>query len=464
MKYDIAVVGGGPAGYTAALHGSSLGAKVVLFEENKPGGVCLNSGCIPTKTYLFQSELLEHIRLATEEGVFRDAGQYSFKKIYDRKNKVVEKLVSGVDGLLRTAGVTVVRESAVCKDAHTIVAGGETYKTKKLILATGSKNAVLPIDGITGRNVLDHVGALDLKRLPQRLVIIGAGVVGLELACVFSSFDVQVTLLEAMNDLLPNVDGEAVQFLKNNMKKTGICLELGVKVLSIADDGDGKRVTCEYADGKKEFMADYVISAVGRAPTNQIALNLGLKTDTKGFLAVNDRMQTSHADVYAAGDITGGYLLAHSAYAEAEIAVRNCLGEKEKVDLSVMPRCIFTMPTISEVGLNEAEARKAYQDIKTGKFPFAASGRAVSMGADSGFVKWIARADGSLLGCTIVGAPETSELISVAVVALQAHLKAEAFVPMIFPHPTLSESVKEGAMAVLGQALHVPNDTRRPEH
>lgn len=455
MTYDVAVVGGGPAGYAAALKGARMGAKVILFEAGKVGGTCLNVGCIPTKCLVTQAELIERIRLGTQKGIFRDAGQFSYKKIHEEQERVVARLTGGVSTLLKAAGVTVVQAEAHFIDAHTLQANGQEYKAKKAIIATGSKNMVLPLPGMDGGNVLDSTAALALTRLPRSIVIVGAGVIGLEFASAFCALGSEVTAVDVLPALLPGEDHEAADALQKQMEAHGVRFSLGARVLSISDEQGQKCVTIEKDSLPQKLYGEYVLVATGRVPAGTAAAELGLKTDKKGFIIVDPEMKTSVEDIYAAGDVIGGYLLAHSAYAEAETAVSNCMGKSGQVRLDMMPRCIFTLPGLAAVGLTGAKAEEA-GGIVTGKFPFSASGKAMAGGMEAGFVKWVARREtGELLGCTILGV-ESAELLSAATVAVNCRATVEDFEKMIFAHPTLSESIKEAALDCAGNALHLP--------
>ena len=455
MKYDIAVIGGGPAGYSAALKGAQLGARVVLFEGNKIGGTCLNVGCIPTKCYVSQAELVERIRQNTDKGIFREAGLFSFKKIFEEKERVVQKLTSGVSALLKGAGVIVIGENARFESANRLIAGGEVYTADKVIVATGSGNAHPAIPGIDGKNVLDSTGILALDKLPESLVIIGAGVIGLEIACAMNAFGCKVTAVDILPEILPGEDSEAVSALFASLKKSGIRFELGCRVVRIGDAQGGKCVIIEKDGQQKTIASEYVLVGVGRTPISGIAADIGIERDKKGFIVVDEYMETSVKGVYAAGDVAGGYLLAHSAYEEAETAVYKCVGKTKKARLDIMPRCIFTLPGLAAVGMTEQQAKQGY-DITTGKFPFAANGKALAAGTAAGFVKWVAdQKSGKLLGCAIVGG-ESAELIGSAVVALNMGATVKDFESMIFPHPTIGESVKEAALDNIGHALHIP--------
>lgn len=459
MKYDLAVIGGGPAGYSGALKAAKLGQKVVLFESDRVGGTCLNVGCIPTKCYVSQAETIEKIRRATENGIFKDAGQFSYKKIFEEKERVVKRLTNGVAGLLRAAGVTVVDGKVESCNGGRLTAGGKEYEADSILIATGSKNFDLPIPGAKGSRVLDSTALLALTKMPKSIVIIGAGVIGLEFACILNTFGSKVTAVDVLPSILPNEDAECTGYLYESLKKRGIDFRLGAKVVSVGDENGQKSVKIE-KDGTVETIgAEYVLIGAGRAPANDVAKMIGVKMDGKGFVVTDDHMRTSVKNVYAAGDIAGGYLLAHAAYEEAETAVINAGGGDRTVDETIMPRCIFTSPSFAAAGLTEKQAAETHS-IVTGKFPFAANGKALAQGMEDGFVKWVAdKKDGRLLGCHIVGG-DGAELIGAAVVALCKKAAIDDFEKMIFPHPTIGESMKEGALDCAGEALHIPPHKR----
>jgi len=456
MTYDIAVIGGGPAGYSGALYGAKLGGKVVLFEKEHIGGVCLNAGCIPTKCYAHHAHVIDCVRRDTGKGIYRQAGMFSFEKIFDEKQRVVKRLTAGVAALLKAAGVAVVKAEARVKSAHTILAAGVEYRVKKILICTGSQNALPPIPGIRGDRVVDSTGLLRLKRLPRSLTIIGAGVIGLEFASILSAMGSGVTLVDVLPGLLPGEDREAVALLEGCLKKK-MGFRLGAKVSAIGDSAGQKAVSIRGGQGDETLLSDYVLVAAGRVPVNGIPQELGLALDDKGFVQVDDFFRSSLPDIYAAGDIIGGPMLAHSAYMEAETAVQNALGQRATADLGLMPRCIFSAPQFAAVGRTEPlKGEKEGEEVAFGRFPMKASGKAACADGVEGFVKFMAKKQsGELLGCTIVGG-EAAEMIMPAVTALRLGAKAEDFLPMIFPHPTLGESVREAVLDIAGLALHIP--------
>ena len=451
MDYDVAVIGGGPGGYSAALKVSQLGGRVLLFEKDKMGGTCLNVGCIPTKCYVAQAELIEQIKKNTEIGIFKDAGLFSFKKIVEEKERVVNKLTSGIGELLKAAGVKVVAGEAQMAGPTTIIAAGKEYNAKNVILANGSRNMLPPIQGVNGKNVLDSTSFLSLNKLPRSLIAVGAGVIGLEISSVLTAFGCKVAAVDILPGILPEEDAKVAGLLWGSMKKAGVAFELNSRVVKIEDKNGEKCVTLEQNGMKREICAEYVLISVGRQPNNELAKSIGVRTDEKGFVKTDQMMRTNVSHVFAVGDLIGGYLLAHSAYAEAEVAAKNCMGANEEVDLSVMPRCIFTLPTLAAVGNTIID-----ENSMTGEFPFSANGKALAGGKKEGLVKWVAnRKTQVVTGCTILGG-EAAELIHAALIAIYKQCTVNDFERMIFPHPTLGESVKEAALDSAGRAMHLP--------
>lgn len=458
MEYDVAVIGGGPGGYSAALKAAKLGGKVVLFEYEQLGGTCLNVGCVPTKCYVSQAETIRSICEKTQKGIFKDAGRYSFKKIFEEKEDVVKRLTGGVAGLLSAAGVEVVREKAAAGENRTICAGGKTYRAKNIILAEGSENFMPQIPGIDGENVVDSTGLLRREKLPESMIVIGAGVIGLEFASAFCALGCKVTALDVLPELLINEDARAAMVLKRELEKAGVQFLLGATVQKIAEKDGMKCVTYERNGEKAELRGEIILVAVGRKPVNEAAKQFKVELDEKGYAIVDGAMRTSVKNIYAVGDLAGGCLLAHAAYKEGETAAANCMGKNTQAKLNIMPRCIFTLPPMAAVG-----STKEDESTISGMFPFSASGKAMAIGEETGFVKYTAdKKSKKLLGCTVIGA-DAPELIGSAVIALQAGMTAGAFEHVIMPHPTLGECMKEAALACSGNALHLPK-IKRDDH
>jgi dihydrolipoamide dehydrogenase len=457
IKYDLIVIGGGPAGYTASIAAGRLGEKVLLIERDQLGGTCLNVGCIPTKYLLDKAAELEKIRHMTQQGIFRDAGNFSFSKIQTGKDSAVRKLVSGVKSLLKSAGVTVVAGSAKVESAHSVSCNGQEFQTGKILITTGSKPAVPPIPG-AAEFTIDSSEALALQSIPDRMAVIGGGVIGLELASAFRSFGSQVIVLEMLDQIMPGEDQDSIQELIRYLTAKKITLKTGARVSRIKKHNDSIVVDFQDKEQTLSIAVDKVLMAAGRKP-NLDGINasqLGLKLDEKGFISVDQYMQTSVEDIFAAGDVAGGWQLAHSAYIEAEGAVHNMFGNPKPVDQSVMPRCVYTMPPYAAVGLNASQANRQGIDYSIGKFAYSANGMAIAEDAFEGAAHVICdRATGKILGAQIVGlgAPE---LIATAAMAVQVGMTVDQWQEIITAHPTLSEILREAALDCKGMSIHTP--------
>lgn len=458
-KYDIAVLGGGPGGYSAAIKAAQLGGKVIIFEKENMGGTCLNVGCIPTKCLLEKAGLIEKIKKNTANGIFKEAGLFSWKKIQENKDSVVRKLTSGVESILKSYDIKIVKGKAILKESGVIELEGrnERYYVKNTIIATGSKVFIPPIQGIDGRNVIDSTEALSLKKVPVSLVIIGGGVIGLEFACIYASPGTNVTVLEMLPDIMANEDKETVLALRSELEKKKIKIITGAKVEQISELQNRKFVKYSKENNSYSCETEYVLAAVGRVANREgiDSEKLGLKLDQKGNIIVNERLETNVEGVYAVGDVIGGYQLAHSAYAEAEAAAENCLGGNVTVKLDIMPRCIYSLPQFAAVGITEEKAKEKGIPYEKGFFPYAGNGKALASDESAGFVKVIANKEtGKLLGIHIIGGYAT-ELIASAFTAMNMDASIEDFYHMIFPHPTLSEIIKESVLSAKKMAIHM---------
>lgn len=462
MTTELVVLGGGPAGYVAALRASQLGAKVTLVENRELGGTCLNRGCIPTKALLKSTEVYDIIKEASNFGVSADNAAIDFTRVIHRKETIVRQLVAGVKHLLASSGVEVVKGSARFLDRNNIeiTSSDKTYKltAQKFIIATGSVPAALPIPGFDSDDVLTSDRALNLQHPPESMVIIGGGVIGVEFATIFQSVGTKVTIIEMMPRLIPTMDTEIAQLLERSLKKRGVDIYLNSRVESIEDEDGAKLIQFKDQTGKpSSISADKVLVSVGRkANTEGLGLaNAGVKTDEKGNIQVNHFMETNIPNIYAAGDVTGGILLAHVAFEEGKAAAQNALGHKSKIDYRVVPNCIFTRPEIASVGLSEEEAQKAGYNIKVGRFPFRANGKALTMNEKEGFVKIIADSKcDEILGVHIIG-PHASDLIHEGALAIKLEATLEEIVETIHAHPTLAETMVEAALDADNLALHI---------
>lgn len=453
MHFDLMVLGGGPGGYSSAIEAAKNGLKVVLFEKDTLGGTCLNVGCIPTKYLLDKAATLEKIRGLTGKGVFKDAGSFSFRAIQKGKSEVVEKLVGGVSGLLKANGVTLVRGEVFLAGAGKATCDGMEYTAANVIIATGSVPVSIPIPG--AELAIDSTGALALQKIPHRLAVIGGGVIGLELASAFASFGSEVTIVEMLDSLLPSEEKTAADFLVKSLKKRGMKIATGSRVLSIEKSGEAFRVSFQNKDGAGEVKADIVLMAIGRKAsfTGLDTAKLGLELSERKFIQVDKHMRTNLPNVYAIGDVAGGYQLAHAAYAEAETAVANILGVERSLDVRAIPRCVYTLPCLAAVGLTSAQAAKEGIETAIGIFRYEGNGMALAEGAAGIVCVLMDKSERTTLGVHIVG-ENASELISMATVAVANRMKLEEWEHLIVAHPSLSEMLREAALDAFGKAIH----------
>ncbi|TEU17810.1 MAG: dihydrolipoyl dehydrogenase [Anaerolineales bacterium] len=463
IQTDIAILGGGPGGYVAALRAAQLGAQVVLIEEDTVGGVCLNVGCIPTKALLRSAEVYRAFLRAEAFGL-RLEGSVTpdWPAIQGRKGGIVRQLVHGVEVLLRKAGVQVLqgrgRFVAPRVLEVTTADGVQRAEAKNVIIATGSRPVRLPLPGMDLPGVIDSTGALALEALPQRLLVIGGGVVGIEFADIFNAFDVEVAVVEMLDRILPQMDGDLGKALAWTMVQRGVELYLNSQVTGVDAVEGGLRATVVTPSGEVEMGADRVVVAVGRRPNvEDLGLEAaGVRFDKTG-IPVDTQMQTNVPGVYAVGDVTGGALLAHVAMRGGEVAVENALGHVAAFDPKTTPWCVYTDPEVASVGLTEAQAREGGYEVQVGRFPLTASGKAQTYGDTDGFVKVVSEARfGEVLGLHIV-APHASDLIHEGGLALALEATLEELVATVHGHPTLGEAVREAALEVRGEALHLPH-------
>lgn len=452
MNYDIAIIGGGPAGYVAAIKAAQAGKQTILFEKDTLGGTCLNRGCIPTKTYLKSAEYIHAINKAADRGIMLEYTSLTvdMKKALSEKNKVVKKLTGGVGALLKSNGVTVVKNQAVLKADRSIEAGGKSYTAKDIIIASGSKVSKPPIPGADLNAVITSDEILSIDKVPDKLVIVGGGVIGVEMAMVFGAFGSDVTVIELMDRVLPTFDADVSAEITKTLKKQGVNIMTGVRVDAFKKAEKGVTVHV----GDQGIPADLCLISIGRAPDFDGICEMRVDTN-RGYICVNEYLETSVAGVYAIGDVTGKMMLAHAGSKMGEIAVENILGARKRCDLSSIPACVYTHPEIGCVGLTENEARKNH-DVMCGVFPFSANGRALASGESSGFVKVIADSQThEILGVHIVG-PCATEMINEAAVAKANELTVDEIADTMHAHPTFSEAMMEAACAVLGRCVHLP--------
>lgn len=445
MKYDVAIIGGGPAGYTAAERAAAGGLSTLLFEKNALGGVCLNEGCVPTKTLLYSAKTYDNIKHAAKYAVKAENPSFDLGKIIARKNKVVKKLTAGIRMKMTEQGVNLIAGAAEIKGRAedgtiTIACGEESYEAANLLICTGSETVIPPIPGLAETDYWTSREALLSKELPASLVIIGGGVIGMEFASFFNSLGTEVHVVEMLDKILGPMDRELSAQLQAEYAKRGVKFYLGHKVMGV----HGTEVSVEKEGESFTLHGDKVLLSVGRRPvTKGFGLEtLGLEPFRNGIW-VNDRMQTSVPNVYACGDITAFSLLAHTAVSEAEVAVSNLLGHEAHMSYKAIPGVVYTNPEIAGVGKTEEELQAAGIAYQVKKIPMAFSGRFVAeneMG--NGVCKLILSEDGTLLGAHLLGNP-ASELIVIAGIAIEKGMKAEELRSFVFPHPTVGEIIKE---------------------
>ena len=456
MTTEVAVLGGGPAGYVAAIRAAQLGAEVVLIEEKSLGGVCLNIGCIPTKALLSSAGAISNINSSKEHGITSELKKIDWETAVSRKDRVVRNLRQGLEQLLRARNITIVNGRGSVVSPHEIIAstaeGEVSVHCQKLILATGSSPKRLPIPGADLPGVLTSSDILSLTALPSSLAILGAGVIGLEFAAIFSSAGVKVTVIEMEDRLLQNEDEDAARELLKLLKRQGIIFKLGAEVQRIGQQGE--YLTVGYLMGGKEqsVSAHKILMAVGRKLNSDIFPVLPLAIEREAIV-VNERMETSIPHVYAAGDIVGGKLLAHLAFAEGKIAAENAVGFKRTLDYKAVPACIYTRPEYAAVGLTESEALKEGIKPSVGTVYFRNNGRALTLGEREGFIKVIADENNVIIGAQILG-PGASEMISEMTLAITLGAKAEVIADMIHPHPALNEVIWEACSIIAGRPIH----------
>jgi len=456
-KFDVAVVGTGPGGYVAAIRCAQLGLSVATVEDDRPGGVCLNWGCIPTKALLRNAEVVTLLGRAAEFGIRLSGFEANYAEAVQRSRKVADRMAKGVEFLFRKNKITLFpgRGTLTAKNVVEVkgATAAETIEARALILATGSEPKSLPGVAIDEKTVISSNGAVRNERAPKSIAVIGAGAVGVEFADVFAAYGVQVTLVEALPRIVPVEDEEVSKELTRAFTRRGIALKTGVKVVSVKPGGAGVVVDLE---GEK-LEVEQVLMAVGR--TARIA-GLGLESIgvqfERGFVKVSPHMETSVKGLYAIGDMAGAPLLAHKAMAEGVVAAEAIAGKSPRaVDYGNVPSCTYCRPQIASIGVTEARARENGREVAVGKFPFVASGKAVALGETEGFVKVIAdKATGELLGVHIVGA-EATEIIHEFAVGRTLEATLEEIIHTIHAHPTLSEAALEATLAALGQAIHI---------
>jgi dihydrolipoamide dehydrogenase len=453
MVYDVAIIGAGPGGYVAAIRAGQLGKKVLLIERDKLGGVCLNYGCIPSKAIIHLAHLYKKIKWLNEVGLAIGDVKLDFKRIRDWKEQVVDRLRKGIKFLLDSYGVEQIVGKASLRDYNKIEVEGKIFEANNIIIATGSSPLDLPNLKHDGRDILDSTAMLELTEVPQRLLVVGGGAIGLELGCAFQNFGSELYVVEIMDQLLPGFDKEASEVIRRSIIKKGGKVYLSSKVLEVKKNGKLK-VAIDTQGKIEEIEVDKILLSVGRKPNNEDINIKGLQTDKKGYIIVDERQRTNIENIYAIGDITGPPFLAHRASKQGIVAAEVISGMKSAFDYRAIPSTFFTDPEFISVGKSSAEVSK---DVIIGKFPFLALGRALTQGFSEGFVKVIADKDSKvILGIQAVG-EGVSELNGEASLAIEASLTLEDLGFVMHAHPTLSEALMESAENALRKAIHILN-------
>ena len=444
-EYDIIVVGGGPAGYYSAIRGAQLGGKVAIIEKSEFGGTCLNKGCIPTKTYLKNAEILDGLKIAAGRGINLASTNYTID--------IVKTLTGGVQGLLKANKVTIFNGLGQVNLDKTVTIGSETIKGRNIILATGSKVSRINIPGIESQLVMTSDDILDLRELPKSLVVMGGGVVGIELGLVYASYGVEVTVVEMADRIIPAMDKEVSLELQKILAKKGMKIMTSVGVSEIVEANN--QLTLKLNNGE-EIVADRALLSIGRVPQLDGLENLNLELD-RGRIKVNAYQETSIPGIYAPGDVNGTKMLAHAAYRMGEVAAENAMhGNVRKAHLDYTPAAVYTHPEVAMCGLTEEDARAKYGDVLIGKSSFAGNGRAIASNEAQGFVKVVADAKyHEILGVHIIG-PAAAELINEASTIMENELTVDELLQSIHGHPTFSENMYEAFADVLGEAIHNP--------
>ncbi len=469
MSYDVCVIGAGPGGYVAAIRAGQLGLKTCIIEREYLGGVCLNVGCIPSKAMISAAKFFDKTQnAAAPMGINIGSVSVDMPKLKSWKESVSDKMASGVGQLLKGNKVEIIRGEASFVDAQTLKVGDETITAKNFIVATGSRPVELPAFQYDEDLVMSSTGALDLEKLPKKLVVIGGRYIGLEISFYLKKLGTEVVVLEAGDKLISGMcDGDVHKVLERSVKKTGVEVHYNAFAQGWKKSGKGVVVTAEVKGETKEFKADKVLVTVGRKPnSDQMNLSgLGLNMNERGFIQVDAQMRTNVPGIWSIGDIAGEPMLAHKASHEGVLVAEVISGQNRVYDAKTVPAVIFTSPEIASVGITEEEAKSQGKDYITGKFPFGANGKAVSLQETDGFVKMVADAKThALLGVHIIG-PEASNLISEAALAMEMGATLEDLALTIHPHPTLGETMMECAEVALGHGIHVmpPRPRKRPE-
>ncbi len=462
IETKIAIIGGGPGGYVAAIKAAQMGADVVLIEKDKLGGTCTNWGCIPTKTLVRSAEIYKNIMGAEDFGLKVESDvKIDMPAVIKRKDKIVARLVKGIEYLLKKNNVNVINGMGKILDENTVLIEADdsrtTIKAENIIIATGSKISSIPFEGTELEDVIDSNQALIIDELPEEMVIVGGGIIGMEFASIYANFGVKITVVEYLDDILINVDSEISKELSRVARRKKIKIYTAARVEKITEDNNVCKVSFSRKGKEKKIAADKVLMAVGREPYYEGSgikdLDIELNENGRG-IKVNKKMQTSIPNIYAIGDVTDEILLAHVASHQGIVAVNNIMGEVEEMDYSAVPSAIFTDPEIATVGIDEKTAELEGIDYEVGEFPFSASGKALTMGENMGMVKLIKESSSAkIIGGSIVGVHAT-DLLAEITLAVKNGLTSKELIETIHAHPTTAEVIHEAALDLEGGAIH----------
>jgi dihydrolipoamide dehydrogenase len=456
-NYDTIVIGGGPGGYVAAIKASQLGQKTAVIEKEHMGGICLNWGCIPTKSLIRNAEIANLLTEGKTFGFSFDNLQLDYSVAQKRSRQVSARLVKGIGFLMKKNKIDVIEGMGTLKSATEVEVNGEVHTAKNIIIATGARARSIPGVEINGKTTLTYHQALELTEAPKSLVVIGAGAIGMEFSYVFNSYGADVTIVEMLPNVLPLEDEEISKEMEKQLKRAKITAHVGTKVEKVQDNGDSVTVTISKDDKTEEIQTEKVLISIGVLPnSDNIGLDAaGVETNERGFITVDDQMRTNVANIYAIGDVTGKLALAHVASAQAIIAAEAIAGEETRpLKYQNMPRCTYTHPEVASVGLTEAQAQEQGYDVKVGKFAFQANGKALGLNENTGFVKIVAEGKyNEVLGVHMIGAHVT-EMLAGPTGMIGLETTVEELANTVHPHPTLSEAVMEAAHAALGHAIH----------
>ncbi|WP_088104942.1 dihydrolipoyl dehydrogenase [Halalkalibacter urbisdiaboli] len=459
-EVDTLVIGSGPGGYVAAIRAAQLGQKVTIVEKGSLGGVCLNVGCIPSKALISAGHRYHNAKHSDDMGIVAENVSINFDKVQEWKASVVNKLTGGVEGLLKGNKVEIVKGEAYFASENSVrimdETSAQTYNFKNCIIATGSRPIELPAFKYSER-VLNSTGALNLKEVPKKLVVIGGGYIGIELTGAYSNMGTEVVVLEGGKQILPGFEKQMAKLVERRLKKNGVAFNYEAMAKSVEETADGVKVTAEVKGKEEVFEADYCLVTVGRKPnTEEIGLEqIGVELDERGLIKVDKQCRSNIKNIFAIGDIIAGPPLAHKASYEGKIAAEAIAGEKSEIDYLAIPAVVFSDPELASVGYDEKSAKEAGFDVVASKFPFAANGRALSLNDTDGFMKLITRKeDGLVVGAQIAG-PNASDMIAELGLAIETGMTAEDIALTIHAHPSLGEITMEAAEVALGSPIHI---------